>query len=452
MGDSRSADGTAARTAWQSTRRTVLTGLGAAGIGTAGVGTFGGSGRAETADVPGRAGTVYYVTRTDAGRGEGADGSGVTSGRYRVVDGGTGSVAFTTDDTAEVAFQYAFDRIPETGGTVVADAETFRFGGPATLGDETTLTGVGGTRFVASQTGTTEAVLPTDEQGEVVPTGHDLIRARGDNVAVTNVVFDGGGTERGNQAVQADRCDGVLIANNRTRNGFQMGISFTRCRDVRVVGNEVCDPSWYSITSRAAPAGSDRDLRRSRDVLIARNRVSGMKFNNIAPYNVSQFAVSGNLVFDGGHSLIACSPAQRGAIVGNVCRDLNVFAPDPGSEAGIEIEYKETHLREEMRGTPQARSYDITITGNQVSDCAVGVLARTVPADSGDTDARREKRPHGFSVTGNAISGADRAGIRVRSGDAGVLATNAIRDSATPIDVVEEFTEDIEEGLNVTRA
>jgi len=447
MTDSSSTDGIAAGTAWHSTRRTVLAGIGAAGIG-----AFAGTGGAETTDIPRGAGAVYYVTGGDSGQGDGGSGGGQAGTRYRVIDGETGGVGFTTDDTAETAFQYAFDRVPGSGGSVVASADTFRFGAPATMGDGTVLTGQGGTRFVASQTGTTEAIAPTEEQDDVLPTGHDLIRVRGDDVAVTNVTFDAAGTQRANQAVQADGCDGVLIANNRTVNGFQMALSFTRCRDVTVVGNGIRDPNWYGITSRAAPAGSDLDLRQSSDVLIARNRVSGMKFNNIAPYNVRSFAVSNNLVFDGGHSLIACSPAQQGAIVGNVCRDIDIFAPDPGGEAGIEIEYKETHLREEVKGTPLARSFDITIAGNQVANCPVGVLARTVPAEEDNEAARETKRPYSFSVTGNAVSGADQAGIRIRSGEAGVLATNTLRDNATDVDVSDEFATDVQQGLNVTRS
>jgi hypothetical protein len=219
---------------------------------------------------------------------------------------------------------------------------------------------------------------------------------------------------------------------------------------VTVVGNEVVEPNWYGITSRAAPAGSERDLRRSRDVVVARNRVSGMKFNNIAPYNVDGFLVSGNVVFDGGHSLIACSPAQRGAIIGNVCHGLNEFAPDPGGEAGIEVEYKETHLRDEVAGTDEARTFDVTITGNQIDDCPVGVLARTVPAAGGDEAARETKRPYSFTVTSNAISDTG-TGILVRSGEAGVVATNTLRNNDEHLHVVDAFTTDIERGLNVTR-
>jgi len=434
-------------TAWQSTRRTVLSGIGAA----AGIGVFAGSGRADVADVPRGAGAVYHVTGGDDDRSNGS-GDGQDDERYRVIDGDTGGVVLTTGDTAEVAFQHAFDRIPERGGTVVASADTFRFGAPATMGDGTVLVGRGGTRFVASRTGTVEAILPAEDQDDVLPTGHDLIRVRGDDAAVTNVTFDANGTQRANQAVQADGCDGLTIANNRTVGGFQMGLSFTRCTDVTVVGNEVRDPNWYGITSRAAPAGGELDLRQSSDVLVARNRVSGMKFNNIAPYNVSNFAVSNNLVFDGGHSLIACSPAQQGAIVGNVCRGLNSFAPDPGGEAGIEIEYKETHLREEVKGTSLARSFDVTIAGNQVSDCPVGILARTVPAEEGNEEARETKRPYSFSVTGNTISGASDAGVRVRSGEASVLATNTLRNNGIDVDVSDELATGIERGLNVTRS
>ncbi len=437
------------RSRWESTRRTFLAGFGAA-TGASflpGRVTAAGSGRAPPM------GAVYYVVNADeSGRGRGLGLSRASGGNgYRVFDGDSGRPVFETDDTAEAAFQFAFDEVAGGGGTVVAGAGEFQFGAPATMGSNTVLVGQGGTRFATSQTGSVEPIIPTDAQeGQMLPTGHDLIRVRGDNTAVAGIEFDGAGTQRANQAIQVDDSEGVLIANNRTVNGFQMALSFTRCSDVTVAGNEVVDPNWYGITSRAAPAGSDLDLRLSDDVLIANNRVSGMKFNNIATYNVSNFSVVGNIVFDGGHSLIACSPAQQGAIVGNVCRDLESFAPDPGGEAGIEIEYKETHVREGVAGTPRARSYDITITGNQIDNCPVGFLARTVPAEPSE-QSRRTDRPYSFSVTGNTISASSEAGIRVRSGADAVLATNTVRDSATHVDVAEEFTAGLERGLNVTR-
>ncbi|WP_135363382.1 right-handed parallel beta-helix repeat-containing protein [Halosimplex halophilum] len=434
-------DGPADRRQVRSTRRTFLAGIGAAaGVGATSTGAAASLPEAQPAD-----GRLFYVRR-GAGRGGNGD-----SGKYTVLDGRRGNVAFTTGGSADEAFQFALDQLAETGGTVVAAPARFQFAGPVTVHGGTHLAGQGGARFVASDTGARDDPVPTDDQSNPLPTGHDLVRLRGDDVAVTGVVFDADGTQLDNQAVQADGCDGVYVANNRTVNGFQMALSVTRCRDVTVVGNEVVDPNWYGITNRSAPPGGERDLRRSEDVRIVRNAVGGVKFNNIAPYNVEHFAVSGNLVFDGGHSLIACSPSQRGAIVGNVCRDLTEFAPDPGGEAGIEIEYKETHVNDEVAGTPAARSYDITIAGNQVDGCPVGVLARTVPADSGDTAARRQQRPYGFSVTGNTVSDASDAGIRVRSGESGVVATNTLRNNDTAIDVDRGFTADIQQGLNATR-
>ncbi|AJF25931.1 hypothetical protein SG26_09450 [Haloarcula sp. CBA1115] len=427
---------------WGASRRSVLSSIGAV----AGIGLFSGTGQAQTGAGLSGTGAVYVVT-TGTGQSNG-NGNGT---EYLVLDGDRGSVAFSTGGTADEAFQYAFDNVPDSGGAVIASADTFRFGEPATMGDNTTLTGQQGTRFVVSQTGTAEDPAPSESQSNPLPTGHDLVRVRGDNVAVTGIEFDADGTQLNNQAIQADQCDGVYIARNRTVNGFQMALSFTRCTGVTVEHNEAVNPNWYGITSRAAPTGSDRDLRQSSDVVIAGNRVVGVKFNNIAPYNVANFAVIGNVTVDGGHSLIACSPAQRGTIVGNVCQDLTEFAPDPGGEAGIEIEYKETHLRDEVAGTPRARSSDITISGNQVDNCPVGILARTVPADADNTDARSAERPYSFTITGNTVSNASAAGIRLRSGNAGVVATNTVRNAGTAVDIDEEFTADIEQGLNVTR-
>jgi len=434
MVDDSSDTGLVSRVAdWRSTRRSFVAGVGSA----AGVGAFAGTGAAQLGGGPEHSGAMFHVSRGN--------------GQYRVTDGSGVVYRTTADRNAEEAFQYAFDAVPDHGGTVVASADTFRFGAPATLGDDTALTGQRGTRFVTSQIGRRDDPLPSDEQENPLPRGHDLIRVRGDNAAVTNVEFDGAGTQLDSHAVQADDCTGVLIANNRTVNGFQMALSFTGCTNVAVRGNEVVDPNWYGITSRGAPEGSERDLKRSTDVVVAENRVSGMKFNNIATYNVNNFSIVGNVVFDGGHSLIACSPAQQGAIVGNVCRDLHKFGGDPGGEAGIEIEYKETHLSEAVAGTPEATSYDITVSGNQIAGCEVGFIARTVPADAEDTAAREQRRPYSFTVTGNAINDCAAAGVRIRSGESGVIATNTIRNADTAIDVDEEFTEDIRRELNVTR-
>lgn len=421
-------DNDAGRTAdLSATRRSFMATVGA-GVG---AGLSMGGGAARPAGGLRGVGATFYVYRAD--------------GEYRVARDAEGTPVYSTtaDGNAEAAFQYAFDHVPERGGTVAASPDTFHFGAPATLCDRTTLTGTGGTRFVASKVGSRKSPFPDDSQENPLAVGHDLIRARGDDVAITNVAFDADGTVLDNNAIQADGCEGVLIANNRTVGGFQMAISFTRCENVVVRGNEVVDPNWYGITSRGAPAGSEFDLQSSSNVVVAHNRVSGMKFNNIATYRVSNFAILGNVVFDGGHSLIACSPAQYGTIVGNVCRDLDPFLSDPGGEAGLEIEYKETHAPE--------RSHDITVSGNHVENCPVGFVARTVPADSENEAAREDKRPYSFTVNGNAINGCEEAGIRVRSGDSCVLATNTLRDNATALDVVEEYTRDVQRGLNATR-
>jgi hypothetical protein len=371
------------------------------------------------------------------------------NGRYIVASSVTGGIEFNTnaDGNAEEAFQYAFDNLPERGGTVLASTDEFQFGGPATMGDGTLLTGSAGTRFVATPTGT--RVGFTERELRV---GHDLIRVRGDNVGVANVEFDAADTRLDNHAIQARDSDGVLIANNRTVNGFQMAISFADCRDVVVRGNEVLDPNWYGITSRGAR--DDLDLRQSRDVLVTGNRVTDVTFNNIAPYNVSNFSVVGNLCYRGGHSLIACSPSQQGTIVGNVCRNLELepIAADPGGEAGLEIEYKETHIRDSVAGTEDETSLDITVANNHVENCGVGFISRTVPVDESDEETfRRTKRPYSFSVTGNAINDCD-TGVLVRSGADGVVATNTLRNNETQIEVADEpYVENVQTGLNALR-
>lgn len=412
-------------------RRTFMTGVGML----TGVGALTGRSAAQQSGMQPGSDATFFVAKDNR--------------RYVVASSVTGGIEFKTGtgETAEEAFQYAFDNLPERGGTVIANTDEFQFGGPATMGDGTLLVGSAGTRFVATATGSRVGFTERELQE-----GHDLIRVRGDNVGVVNIEFDAADTRLDNHAIQARDCDGLLIANNRTVNGFQMAISFVECQNVVVRGNEVLDPNWYGITSRGAR--DDLDLRQSKDVLIAGNRVADVTFNNIAPYNASNFSVVGNLCYRGGHSLIACSPSQQGTIVGNVCRDLELepIAADPGGEAGLEIEYKETHIRQEVAGTEDETSLDITVANNHVENCGVGFIARTVPADPEDEEsARQNKRPYSFSVTGNAINGCE-TGILIRSGTDGVIATNTLRNNDTQIDIRDSpYVENVTEDLNVTR-
>jgi hypothetical protein len=407
------------------------------GIGATGAGILGGNGLAETVPtLPPGASNAFYVYATN-------DGS-----QYRVLDARDNEEVFSSY-SPEASFQRAFDRVSdEGGGTVVASGDTFQFEEPATMGANTALVGQHGTRFVVTPQGQRNSPFPGPDQTNPLSVGHDLIRVRGDNTAVTGITFDANGTQLDNHAIQADEVTGLTIANNRTVGGFNMAISFSGCQYVLARNNIVLGPNWYGITSRAAI--DDLDLKRSTDVTIIGNRVAGMKFNNIAPYNVANFTVLGNVVYDGGHSLIACSPAQQGTIAGNVCRNLNRFGGDPGGEAGLEIEYKETHLREAVAGTPQARSYDITIANNHVENCQVGFIARTVPADPEDTAAREGMRSYNFTVTGNAFNDCP-TGIRLRSGDTAVVSSNTVRNAETAIDIDDSYTNNLQQGLNATR-
>lgn len=436
--DSRDTRPPAAESIGTTNRRSFIGGVGAA----TGLGSVfgrrgdekGGSDRGAPT-VPSGSGATYYVYRTN--------------NQYRVLSNANNGVEFSisADTNAEKAFQYAFDNVPNRGGTVVADTAEFRFGGAAVMGDRTLLTGSAGTRFVASVTGSRTGF--TERELDV---GHDLIRVRGDETAVTNIEFDAADTRLDNHAVLAENCDGLILANNRTVNGFQMALSFVGCHNVVIRDNSVIDPNWYGITSRGAR--DDLDLRRSRDVLIQGNRVTDVTFNNIAPYNVSNFSIIGNVCYRGGHSLIACSPSQQGTIVGNVCRDLELepIAADPGGEAGLEIEYKQTHLREELEDTPDETSFDITVANNHVENCGVGFISRTVPVDEADeSEFRRTKRPYSFSVTGNVINDCE-TGVLVRSGADGVIATNTLRNNDTQIDIREPpFAENVRAELNVKR-
>ncbi len=212
---------------WRSTRRSFVQGVGA----TAGLGAASGRGAAQTQGAAGPTAAVFHVV--------------ARNGQYRVVDGTTGDVVFNTraGRNAEEAFQYAVDRLPERGGTVAASGDVFRFGAPVTLGDGTALTGSRVTRFVASRTGEADDPFPTESQENPLPVGHDLVRIRGDETAVSGVEFNANGTQLGSHAAQADESRDVVIANNRTTGGFQMALSFSGCEGVTVRGNHVSDPN-----------------------------------------------------------------------------------------------------------------------------------------------------------------------------------------------------------------
>lgn len=381
-------------------RRLFMGGLGAAGLGTLSGRT---RGQQEQFSLPSGKDT-YYVFRRD--------------GKYHVFSDAAEDVVFSVEANAnaEQAFQYACNQLLGDGGTVVASNQPFRFGGPVTLVSDTTLLGSPGTEFLASG-------------------AHDIVGAEDvANVTVANITFDAKGNRTDNHAIQIDESSNVLIEGNRTRNGFQMALSFSGCTGVIVRGNEVIDANWYGITSRGARPEVDKKI--SRNVTVLYNRVETITYNNIALYRVRNFNCIGNVVADGGHSLIACSPAQQGTIVGNVCRNLEPFRPDPGGEAGLEIEYKRPHGPE--------RSFDITVTGNQVENCQVGFIARVVDGD------RNADRPYSFTLTGNSFNDCD-VGIRLRSADAAVVATNTLRNNSTHFDVQTATTSNVKRGLNSTR-
>jgi len=390
----------AARYDSTASRRSFVGGLGAVGLGAL---SKHGRGRRERPDLPTSKDT-YYVYRS--------------SGEYHVFSDAAEDVVFSVgaDANAEQAFQYACNQLLGDGGTVVASNQPFRFSGPVRLVSETTLLGSPGTEFLATG-------------------AHDVVTAENvANVTVANIEFDAKGNRTDNHAIQIDESSNVLIEGNRTKNGFQMAISFSGCTGVTVRGNEVVDADFYGITSRGARPEVDKKI--SRNVVVLHNRVDTITYNNIALYRVRNFSCIGNVVADGGHSLIACSPAQQGTIVGNICRDLETYRPDPGGEAGLEIEHKRPHGPE--------RSFDITVNGNQVENCQVGFLARVVDGD------RNADRPYSFTVTGNSFNDCD-VGVRLRSADAAVVATNTLRNNEAHFDVQTATTSNVKRGLNTTR-
>jgi parallel beta-helix repeat protein len=87
-----------------------------------------------------------------------------------------------------------------------------------------------------------------------------------------------------------------------------------------------------------------------------------------------------------------------------------------------------------------------------VNNCPVGIISRTVAGPNQEPEtARQERAPYSFTITGNTVSNCSDAGIRIRSGEDGVVATNTVRNNGTNMDIVEEFTSGLEEGMNATR-
>lgn len=148
MSENPSAHGLTARlTDLTASRRSFMGGVGAA----AGSGVLAGR-RGASSSVPDDARAAFFVYRAH--------------GKYLVSNGVGRKPVFSVpaDANAERVFQYAFDRVPEGGGTVVAAPNTFRFGAPATMSDRTALTGLQGTRLVCSRVGSRDSSIPGPDQ------------------------------------------------------------------------------------------------------------------------------------------------------------------------------------------------------------------------------------------------------------------------------------------------
>jgi len=180
-----------------------------------------------------------------------------------------------------------------------------------------------------------------------------------------------------------------------TANNLNSGIMFFNAvgtnKYIRILNTD--------ITSTAGLVYGIGIFKNTENLWIENNYVSVSSsgaYNGIAVYGGSKyFHVSNNIVIGGGHTPIAVSPGQYGEIISNVVDGSGVAA-----EGGIEVEWKAGHY-----GTDT--SHHIVVSGNIVFNANWGIY--THRRDTGDI------APHDITITGNSVS-ACTIGINIVSG------------------------------------
>ena len=244
---------------------------------------------------------------------------------------------------------------------------------------------------------------------------------------IENVTFQ-------NFSIEHNNCSGIWIG-GQTINNID-NITFRNLK-MRSTGDGRKSIFWATMTGQSSGFRVlDCDIENSglnsygiqciepiKSVWIERNRVALTNannllsntlgsYNNISLYgDTRDFHVNNNHCFSGGHSPIAISPAGKGEIMGNHVYDVYSV-----NEAGIEIEWKNSHL-----GT--STSENVIVKGNQTFNCYWGIVI-----NRRDTD---QPSPSEIIVTENIMKDSIYAGGYIKDGKNIIFNNNVIANSVS---------------------
>lgn len=319
---------------------------------------------------------------------------------YLVIDE-TGSTV-TTETTGDAAIQYAYNNLPADGGVIHLSEGTFDITSPVSAVSDSTLIG---------------------ERSSVLTVSGDITAFNSSsvsNVQMRGFTLDDDQTNDSESGIQFNNSTNITISNIKTLGHFNAIIS-RGCDGFYVRNCRMVDFLSYGVGTQVP---DETDLN-TTDL-----EVSGCEFlcstdslNAVAAYRVDEFRIVDNYAESGFHSHYACSPAENGTITGNVSLDSNIngqSGPDAGGEAGIELEFKDSHGSE--------TTHDVTVTGNTVRNAEVGILTRVVGGDD-TTDA-----PYALNIGSNTIHNCD-TGAKLMEGDDINLHDNTFRNNTTEIDI-----------------
>lgn len=319
---------------------------------------------------------------------------------YVYNDGGTITVldssgaTVNTSNSISTALQYTNDNLPVSGGTVVLSDDQY------TQSTEVDITSAG---YTLKQIDGGRITIDADIYS---------LDVNADNVTIDGIEWRGqANSDTGGRFLNTSNSSdtervGLTIRECDLRQGTLAGL-ITGVSDLEIVDNTVADFSQYGLHYN--PNGTVTPS----NAIIQGNFADNLGYNAISVYNdATDVTISDNVVQNTGHSGIAVSTGERVAVTGNVVRDVT-----NNSEAGIEVEFKDTH--------GDTASRDVTVTGNTVDNCTWGVFV-------GDRDAT--DAPENVTVTANTLTNCGTA-LFLREGSNITDVANTFRGNTTDKDI-----------------
>ena len=325
----------------------------------------------------------------------------VSGSNYRMKNGTTGQFDFVSTNASAV-INNAIGNC-SNGGTV------FLKKGNYALQNYTVLTGTSNLVIVGESWGT---VLNATGNGQSLM----LYCTSANNLTISNLAIEG-----------------AYVTNPTVYLHGVSGLVFDRVFLYRTsphvgTGNEMTDvPSMATFEGNHITVSNCRNLNSwgygfivenyvdnsNMDITFAYNTVESCHFNSIALYGCSYFNVVGNIIngtSPSGHSGITVSPARHGTIFANTIRNIWRWNSSVEAEGGIELE--NGHVT-----TGEQATYDITISGNSISNCTAGVILRV---------ANGKSTPHDINFFGNTILNCSTIGFYMVNGDNINIAGNVV--------------------------